>query len=233
MSAESYSREIAEQVVEGKRLGRHVLHDPRSRNYPAEQAGKLVSVAHKTTGLPLDQGQIGSCTANALVGALNSAPDFKGHVLTETDAVSVYELETQLEFQPYPPNDPGGTGLLVCQAARQMGLIRAFTHGFGLQSSLLALVKRPVIFGVDWYEGFDDPDSAGLVKIAGDVRGGHEILAAGIDAPGKEVWFVNSWGLEYGVAAKGLNVAGGAFAMSFDTLGQLLHAEGDCTVPIV
>jgi hypothetical protein len=219
---------LPEQHVAGKRLGRHVLHDQRSRDFEAQRAPKIVSVTHQSTGLPLDQGQIGSCTANALCGALDSAPDFDGiSVLGEKDAVSLYELETQMEGKPYPPNDPGGSGLMVCKAAQQRGLITSYTHAFGIQHALEALVLRPVITGVHWYTSFDTPDpSTGLVEIApgATVRGGHEIVADQIDADNQLVWFWNSWGTSYGL--------GGRFCMSFTTWEQLLHAQGDVTVPL-
>ena len=84
--------------VRGGRLGRHVLHDPRSRKYPARFATRVRSVQHESVGLPLNQGTLGSCTANALCGALNSAPnDKQGRRYTERDAVKLYDLETRLE----------------------------------------------------------------------------------------------------------------------------------------
>jgi len=220
--------ELPEQVVAGKRLGRHVQHDPRSRQYVAEQAPAVVSVTHQASGLPLNQGQIGSCTANALCGALDSAPDLQNKdLLTETNAISLYEAETKLEHKPYPPNDPGGTGLLVCKAARQLGLISSYTHAFGIQQALQALVLRPVITGISWYTSFDSPDpQTGLVTITSGatVRGGHEVVVDGIDATNELVWLWNSWGTSFGL--------GGRFCMSFDTWGQLLEEEGDVTVPV-
>lgn len=219
---------IGEYVVPGKRLGRHVLHDERSREFPAERATTLTSVQHEATGLPLDQGQIGSCTANALCGALNSVPDnVSGRLYAEADAVDLYKLETKMEHQPYPPNDPGGTGLMVCKAARQMGWITGYQHAFGIDHALQALVLRPVITGVNWYTSFDEPDPSGLVTIkpGASVRGGHEVVADGIDAPNRLVWFWNSWGPSFG--------QGGRFCMSFDTWAQLLREQGDVTVPLV
>lgn len=220
---------LPEQAVDGKRLGRHVNHDPRSLEYPARRAAQIVSVTHEAVGLPLDQGNIGSCTANALCGALNSAPDYKGGTpLNEKDAVRLYELETKLEGQPYPPNDPGGSGLMVCKAAKQLGMISSYRHAFGIDHALEALVVQPVITGVNWYSSFDQPDpSTGLVEIAPDatVRGGHEIVADGIDADNRLVWFWNSWGTAYALD--------GRFCMSFDTWDRLLHEQGDVTVPTV
>jgi hypothetical protein len=218
---------LPEQPVAGRRLGRHVRHDPRSRDFPAARAAQIVSVQHQATGLPLNQGNLGSCTANALCGALDSAPDYGGGTpLAETDAVNVYKVETQLEGQPYPPNDPGGSGLMVCKAGKQLGLISSYKHAFGIQHALEALVLRPVITGIPWYTSFDTPDASGLVAIApgATIRGGHEIVADQIDADNQLVWFWNSWGPTFGL--------GGRFCMAFTTWDELLKNQGDVTVPL-
>jgi len=196
-------RTLPEQMVEGHRLGRHVVHDPRSRNFSADAAAAIKSVQHP-------------------------APDnATGRQFGENDAVSLYELETQLEGQPYPPNDPGGSGLMVSKAAKQLGWISSYTHAFGIDHALRALTLRPVITGVNWYTSFDAPDANGLVAIASNatVRGGHEVVADAIDEPNRLVWFWNSWGASYGL--------GGRFCMSFDTWAQLLAEQGDVTVPMV
>jgi hypothetical protein len=221
------SVELPEQLVPNMRLGRHVLHDERSREYVA--AGQPIkSVTHAAHGLPLDQGEIGSCTANALCGAVDSEPDLGSHQAeTEQDALKLYELETQLEGKPYPPNDPGGSGLMVCKAAQQLGLITGYQHAFGLKGALEALVVRPVITGIPWYTSFDTPDpETGEVTLApgATIRGGHEIVADGIDAPAELVWFWNSWGATWGKE--------GRFCMKFETWGQVLQQQGDVTVPI-
>jgi hypothetical protein len=219
---------LNEQRLAGKRLGRHVLHDSRSLDYPADQAPAITSVTHQATGLPLNQGELGSCTANALCGALNSAPNFGGGAPeTESNAVNVYETETSLEGKPYPPNDPGGSGLMVCKAGVQLGLISSYKHAFGIQHALQALVLLPVITGINWYTSFDTPDpQTGLVELStgATVRGGHEIVADGIDADNKLVWFWNSWGTEYAL--------GGRFCMTFETWETLLNEKGDVTVPL-
>jgi hypothetical protein len=223
-----YRATLPELPQPGRRLGRNIEHDPRSWAFPAPRAKKIKSVSHAATGLPLDQGQIGSCTANALCGALDSAPDYRnGKVFEESDAVTLYELETKMEGEPYPPNDPGGTGLMVCKAAHQLGWISSYRHAFGIQHALEALVVAPVITGVNWYTSFDQPDARGLVAIAPEatVRGGHEIVADGIDAGPELVWFWNSWGPSFGV--------GGRFCMSFATWDRLLQERGDVTVPVV
>lgn len=218
-------KRIPETIVEGKRLGRHIKHDSRSLKFRAEMAMDIVSVKHEATGLPLDQGSIGSCTANALVGALDSQPNIRMPIRLEPDAVELYKRETADEGQPYPPNDPGGTGVAVCKAAQELKWITSYQTPTGIDEALRALVVRPVITGVDWWSGFDSPDTSGLVSISGSIRGGHEFVADEIDAPNELVWFWNSWGAAYG--------QGGRFCMKFDTWDKLLQAGGDATVPIL
>ena len=92
---------LAEVRVEGKRLGRHIVHDQRSHAFAAEGAAKIVSVTHPSIGLSLDQGPTSSCTANALVGALNRGPNVPANgPWTEKGAIRLYERETADEGQP-------------------------------------------------------------------------------------------------------------------------------------
>jgi hypothetical protein len=229
MTVEIKRRQIEEKsLIPEHRLGRHVEHDPRSLNFAAEEATKIVSVIHAAHGLPLDQTR-GSCTAEALVGALDSDPDFKGRAaaLTQKDADSLYDQEIILEGGDPKRDDPGGTGLLVCKAAKQMGLIRSYQHAFGVQAALRALVLRPVITGIDWYSTFDHPDRRGLITLGGGayIRGGHEVLVDEIDVPNQEIGCWNSWGPTWGWH--------GRFRMKWTLWGKLLSAEGDVTIPIV
>jgi hypothetical protein len=193
----------------------------------AGTATDLTSVKHEAVGLPLDQGDVGSCTANALCGALNSQPDYTGgHVFDETDALNIYKRETADEGMPYPKFDPGGTGRAVCKAGRELGLITSWQNAIGLQAALHALVLRPVITGVNWYSSFDEPDSNGQVYITmgSYIRGGHEFVVDELDVEHYRVGCWNSWGEGYGL--------GGRFYMSWHCWWRLLNEGGDVTVPI-
>jgi hypothetical protein len=236
-----YRQRIAEHVIPGKRLGRHVRRDPRDLAHPVELAPALRSVNHASAGLPLDQGEVGSCTANALVGALNTVPHWATGqpTLAEPDALQAYSLEEQALYgQPYPPEDNGGTGKDVCDAGRRLGWLSFYQHAADIRGALLALVARPVITGVNWYSSFDSPDSTGLVTITPDayVRGGHEVVATEIRVPADVnvgnmlanldrivVGLWNSWGPGWGV--------GGRFYWTAATWHQLLSEGGDVTVP--
>lgn len=225
---------IDEHVTEGKRLGRHVEHDPRSRDYAYEiPAGlTLVAVEHKRHGSLFNQGQLGSCTGNALCGAKNTEPLYhsgSSHLIAEAGAVDIYSLATRLDGLSdgyYPPTDTGSSGLAVAKAAKQEGMIGSYSHAFDMDAALAALQAGPVITGVAWYEGFDTPDANGLVKISGQIRGGHEIVARGYEpAPSPDdslILLDNSWGTAYG--------DNGHFYWTVATWKQLLAQQGDVTI---
>jgi hypothetical protein len=217
---------IHEVIVWDRRVGRHIKHDPRSKAYPAPQAPTILNVQHTSVNMPLNQGIVGCCTADATCGALNSQPNFTV-TYSQASAITLYVKETTNEGQPYPAYDPGGSGLEVCKAAVQLDWIQSYGHAFGLSHALKALVLRPIIIGINWYSSFDTPASNGVVSIAKSafVRGGHELCADGIDNDNGLIWMWQSWG------AWGLNNTG-RFAMSFDTLEMLLDEKGDVTVPI-
>ena len=220
-----FSERLPEHPVFARRLGRHIEHDTRSLAFPAARAVELVSVAHERHCPPFDQGDTGSCTGNAEAGLLMTDPLFvDGRVLTEADAVVLYERATHLDDIPgsYPPDDTGSSGLAAMKAAKELGYITGYRHAFGLQHSLEALVLAPVITGVSWYEGFDEPSKNGTVEIAGSVRGGHEFAVVGIDTDARTVRACNSWGPDWGDH--------GYFQFSWDTWDQLLHERGDVTV---
>lgn len=64
-----YRRRIPEHVIPGRRLGRHVHHDPRSLRYlvPA-RAGAIQSVRHDRRIPVLDQGSLGQLHGQRLRG---------------------------------------------------------------------------------------------------------------------------------------------------------------------
>jgi hypothetical protein len=217
--------------IEGRRLGRHVHHDDRSKGFPAAESPTIIDIAHRVHRLPLRQTR-GSCTAEATCGALDSAPDYHGIIYNQKAADHLYDEEIVNEGGNPATDDPGGTGLMVCKTAQQLGWIKSYTHTFSLDSALKALVIRPVITGVNWYEGFDRPDGKGIVKIAGGIRGGHEFVGVQILLAERLVGFVQSWGRPWGVANKAVRLTTGAFFMTFDTWGQLLSERGDVTVPV-
>jgi hypothetical protein len=150
------------------RLGRHVEHDPRSRAFSAGTAA-IKSVRHTRHGKAFDQGELGSCTGNAMAGVLMTEPLWtRGRNLTEADAVALYKAATKLDniAGSYPPKDTGSPGIL----------------GINWYSSF----DNP------------SSDGQCRLTSSAKVRGGHEVELFGIDAGNKRVWCYNSWGPTWG-----------------------------------
>ena len=227
MPDEVFSIELSERRRPGRRLGRHVEHDPRSRAYPAPTA-PISDVRHVRHGSAFNQGELGSCTGNAMAGALMTEPFYRsGRRLGETEAIALYELATKLDHVAgeYPPDDTGSTGLAVAKAAREDGHISRYTHAFGLHHALGALTAGPVIAGIHWYDSFDEPTSNGEcpLPVGAKVRGGHEIELFGIQVQNRRVWCYQSWGARWG------GLGDGTFWFSWETFERLLGERGDVT----
>jgi hypothetical protein len=211
----------------GMKLGRHVVHDPRSRAYPAAMATRIHDVMWKYHGQVLDQGDIGSCTGNSAVECLMTGPyfDHLQRVFTEKDALDVYEKATHLDRVPgiYPPTDSGSSGLGVMKACKFFGYITSYHHAFGATQALKALMLGPVITGTAWTEDMFKPDADNFVHPTGEVAGGHEYTVLGYDTAKDAIRCLNHWTPEWG--------DGGYFWMHRLDWEQLLHDQGDVTVP--
>lgn len=219
-------------ITERFRLGRHVDHDERSKNFRVKElTGGPKSASYERHCPPFDQGDLGSCTGNAMAGLLMTQPFWKpGRALTEADAVRIYSEATHLDRirGSYPPDDTGSSGLAVAKAAKKEGWFSAYEHAFGLQHLLHGLSQRPGVLGIYWYNSFDTPLSTGECPLTADaqVRGGHEIQMFRLDVEHKRVWCFQSWGPKWG------GLKDGTFWFSFETLTRLLAEHGDAVFPV-
>jgi hypothetical protein len=215
-------------IVPELRLGRHIEHDERSKNFPAERAPAPKSVMYQRHCAAFDQGHLGACTGNAMAGLLMTTPYWTpSRNFTEKDAVRLYSLATQLDNVPgaYPPDDTGSTGLAVAKAAKKDGYVTSYQHAFGLDHLLGALSLKPGILGIHWYTSFDTPKPDGECPLtpSATIRGGHEVEMFGLDVAQRRVWCYQSWGPTWG------GLKNGTFWFSFDTMTRLLAEHGDAT----
>ncbi len=211
------------------RLGRHVEHDARSHAFAAPRyAGPVKTTFWHRKGPAFDQGELGSCTANAMLGLLMTEPFYRqDREFLESDCIELYKSATRLDTVPghYPPDDTGSSGLAAMKAAKKMGYISGYHHVFSFSGVLQSLQRAPGITGISWYEGMDSPQGDhALVEPTGDVRGGHEIMCSGVDVEHGILFFVNSWGPTWGDH--------GRFSMSFGSYKRLLAAKGDYTIAV-
>jgi hypothetical protein len=223
--------------VTDPRLGRHVAHDPRSRRYPVRTSVPITSVHHERRIPIFDQGRVRSCTGQAAVGcmgtglfydSIDTAHTMPRYAPTEEGAVACYSRATQVDDYAgtYPPDDTGSDGLSVAKTLVEAHEISGYEHAFTFEQGLQALMSRPVIVGVNWYDGMFRTDADGYVRPTGSLAGGHEFVWDSYDVGAQVCGFTNSWGTSWG--------ASGRFFMHADDWEFLLDQDGDVTsfVPI-
>lgn len=228
-----FVRHIPEERIDGKRLGRHIRHDTRSLRYLVDElpSRAINTVSWARTAPIFYQGDLGSCTGNALLGCVGTVPLYQtqfANLMNESYAVGLYEEATKLDSYPgeYPPDDTGSDGLAAAAAAKEFGLISGYTHAVSLQGLLSALQTGPVAMGANWYSSFDNPDADGVVSIGKSayVRGGHEFEVVGVDTGARLFTAANSWGGNWGLH--------GFFKFSYADAERLLGEDGDVTAPL-
>lgn len=233
-----YQRRIPELAGNPYRLGRNVLLDDRSREFPYRGTGVIRTVQHMRRIPVLDQGSVGACTGFAGTYALGHDPRFPRLPVALRQSLGgdygllLYSDATQVDpwEGEWPPDDTGSNGISVCKVLKNRGIISRYEWTFSLEECLAALSDYPVMIGVAWYDSMFWPDEFGEISIqpGSVIAGGHEITLTGIDKEKQTVSFVNSWGPEWG--------DNGNAWMTWNTLGALLGDPvfpGDCCVPIV
>lgn len=211
----------------GGRLGRHLHFDDRSWNFPVQlKKGAIIQTrTWNRTLKAFHQGDLGSCTGNGAVGVVCTEPYRQPGVrYTQALARKVYTEASHHDtiVGAWPPRDTGSTVLAAMKALKTLGLTKGYRWCFGLDDVLKALsTLGPVEVGLNWYDGFDQPDAKGLVKVRGAMRGGHAFELLGVDAERKLVWAINSWGPDWGLQ--------GRFAFSWKDLDRLLHEDGEAS----
>jgi hypothetical protein len=213
------------------RLGRHRVWDSRNEAFVRNGTPTYTDVEWQRFTAILDQGQLGSCTGNAVCGLLGcqglyedlSAAQQSG--LVESQAVAFYSLATRIDGYAgqYPPTDTGSDGPSAAKAAMQLGYATGYVHATTFTGAVAAVEKGAGMAGTNWYNGMFSPDADGIVSISkrDTVAGGHEYAIRQIDAKNELIWGDNSWGTSFGIA--------GRFAMRFATFERLMGEDGDFT----
>lgn len=220
------------------RLGRHVNHDQRNREYGFTARSLLRPPIHsvrwyRRVGI-YDQnvtftaaGQtwngLGCCTCEAGVGVLSTRP-FTRRIASQGTVRRLYSDVTAVDPFPgqWPSDDTGSDGTTVGKVLKARGWISEYTWCFSADEVLAALMTGPVLTGVGWREPMFYPGSDGLVTVAGPVAGGHEFEIVGYDAAQQVLLCANSWGTGWGEA--------GYFRLRLADYRELLADQGDATV---
>lgn len=221
------------------RLGRHVSHDSRNRNYPypALEFGAALATVVWTSNLGIsNQGNVGACTGFTVYDILGYSKYWSALTGPEqtylqtsmsTAGLLFYHTATVLDSIPgqYLPNDTGSDGPSAAKGGVKLGYFSGYQHAFGSASLDNALSAGPVMVGSRWDNSMMNPDSQGVIvpdKSSG-VAGGHEYVVDAYNATRDAYRMRNHWEASWGV--------GGFAWIPRQSFLDLLADSGDVTVP--
>jgi hypothetical protein len=170
-------------VQQSPLLGRHKVHDPRSRDFALPTTVDRSTWRTKAIRVydpsPNPNQPNGCCTAVAKCVQLNAAGNRKpGRVLNMDDAQRIYARETVIDPFPgtFPPDDTGSDGLSSCKVAVEEGLGGEYLWLFGGADEVVqnVMAGRVVSVGTSWYWNMFNTDADGRVSVSGDLAGGHQ-----------------------------------------------------------
>lgn len=225
-------------------------HDPRSLEFalrdrlrhPAPLQDVLLEhgpILDQGTTPPLSLRDAAACTGMAAVAARNvldlraARGDSRAEYgpRDERDALEVYHAAQELDHV-HGHDAPGTSVLAVMQAGQESGWWDTYLWALGgtrdIAQALLQF-RAPVVIGIPWPAGMEDPDAVGVVTPTGAAGMGHALCVVGVQRshaarPGP--WFVlqQSRGPAEG--------DGGLIYLHHTHLAQLLRGVGEAAVPL-
>jgi hypothetical protein len=168
-----------------------------------------------------DQGDTPRCTAFALLHAMADGPVTHRGQNPAADPQEVYEAIVAQDRSEGRVYSGGATSLAMAKVAMARGWIGEYRWGYSLADFVAAIKVGPVLLGIDWYTGMDDPEAeTAIIRAKGRYRGGHEIVANGADLDDGMARLKQSWGrANYGRNGHGY--------LPFDDLERLIADGGD------
>lgn len=186
-----------------------------------EMRAKGVSARyHNATAWWGDQGDSPMCTAYSSLHYRHDGPvKPTGGPVPAVDPAAHYRAIQARDRAAGRVYAEGCTALAMAQEMVARGWCGEYRWGTTLAELVAALAAEPVLLGVNWHTGMYTPDTAGRIRVTGDVEGGHEIVADGVSFAARTIRLKNSWGRGWGRS--------GFCTLTFDDAARLIAEDGD------
>ena len=165
----------------------------------------------------LDQDGKSHCVGDGWITFLNCPP--YEHDYTQADADALYYEAVAIGGVPHSEDGAETEWGAKAVVARKRATGYAWANSIDDIITWL-LVKGPLVTGLVWTTGMEDPDSSGLMHATGSIIGGHETCWNGVDKNTGRLKMPNSWGFDWAQA--------GFAYLSLDDMAKRLDYMGDC-----
>jgi len=170
-----------------------------------------------------DQGETPECVGYAWAHWLDDQPSNRNKIHPLISPNIIY-LEAK-KLDAWPGENYEGTsvrgGVKYLKSKNQ---ISKYHWGFNLSSLTNAILHLgPVVVGTSWYQHMFFPNKTGLIKVGGNLMGGHAYVINGIDLDKKIFRIKNSWGQDWGLK--------GHAWISFSDMARLIREDGEICFP--
>jgi hypothetical protein len=224
-------------------LGRLPARDERDRRFllmEHPRAQTITKVLDKTWAFfsrPLDQGNTGTCVGHGWKHCLMAAPI----VRKKDDKPSPFDIyDAAIKVDEFPDNDNDtdrqmGTSVRAgAKVLQTLGLLDEYawittadeaSRWIGGVDDKGKFVGSPIVIGVNWYESMFETDKEGILKISGQVAGGH-CVCVNRWLPKRGLFgAIQNWALPWGINGSG------HFYLRAEDLGRLLSEDGEGCTP--
>lgn len=212
------------------KLGRTLSPDSRDQNYLIKNNFTFVNRLGikkrfwDPNGWWGNQGELPYCVGYAWAHWIEDGPITHPGKKPNLSPIKIYENAQKLDEwqgEGYPGTSVRG-GL---KYLKQIGVATSYYWAFDVDTVInYVLQYGPVVVGTDWYNGMFYPDKRGVIKISGNIEGGHAYVINGVDTATQQFRIKNSWGLSWG--------KGGMANISFSDMEQLILQEGEVAIAI-
>ena len=216
-------------------LGRVYIEDKRDLNYLIKNNQRTlqqISTPPKVltqrywdaNGWWGDQGNKPQCVGYSWAHWLEDGPIQQSGIPPIIKPFDIYKNAQKLD-EWYGENYDGTSVRGAVKYLKTIGKVKSYYWAFDVQTLSETILKLgPVVVGTNWYNGMFYPNKNGLIKISGQMVGGHAYLINGVDTKTKQFRIKNSWGKSWG--------NGGHAFISFNDMSRLIKENGEICLAI-
>lgn len=207
-------------------LGRISIPDANDFAFPVKSIlPKQVSITSKywfDNTQFLDQGNEPQCVGYSWKHWLLDAPVMQKNATPKPD-----EIYHEAQFiDDWPGEEYEGTSVRAgAKVLQARGYISSYLWAFDLPTMVnTVLTMSPVVIGINWYDDMFEPDKNGLIRIGGNLAGGHAIVCNGVNTKTKLFRLKNSWSSKWS--------KNGRCYITFADMERLIHENGEVCVAV-